>query len=217
MVDLIIFDKFLETFRVKKWLRILRRLFDLLLSANISSYFFEKYYYKYVWIDISDYKSILDFLIKGGIIIPLSIFLVVHIVLLIIPRYILNLIRNRIVEFLKKYYLTPKKKLKVFLKLKDTKEFRQLLKGRNKEKNEVEEISCFVFKLIITSIFYFIILKAYNSVLFIIVIVLLIVTLVALYFVYLIIDLVPPALKKLQQDVEQLTTLKSSDDNQNLP
>lgn len=57
----------------------LRRLLGLLFIASITSFLFEFLYGKYLWLDLSDYKSILTFFIKGDFFIPLSLFLLVYI------------------------------------------------------------------------------------------------------------------------------------------
>jgi len=55
-----------------------RRILNFLFSASITSFLFEKFYFKYQWMDISDYKGILNFFIKGDFFIPFSIFIIVH-------------------------------------------------------------------------------------------------------------------------------------------
>lgn len=56
----------------------IRRILNLLFNTSIASFIYEHFYGKYHWYDISDYKRILDFLIKGQFFIPFSIFLVVY-------------------------------------------------------------------------------------------------------------------------------------------
>lgn len=55
-----------------------RRILSLLFSISLSSFLFEKFYFKYDWVDITNYKAILDFFIKGDFFLPFSIFIVVH-------------------------------------------------------------------------------------------------------------------------------------------
>lgn len=55
-----------------------RRILNLIFSISISSFLFEKFYFKYVWLDVTDYKGILDFLIKGYFFVPFCIFIIVH-------------------------------------------------------------------------------------------------------------------------------------------
>lgn len=54
-----------------------RRFLNLLFSMSISSFLFEKLYFEYTWLDILDYKAIIDFMIKGEFFVPLSIFIIV--------------------------------------------------------------------------------------------------------------------------------------------
>lgn len=54
------------------------RLLSPLLSINICSFIWEKYFFKYQWMDITDYRVVLDFFLKGNFIIPLSLFIIVH-------------------------------------------------------------------------------------------------------------------------------------------
>jgi len=56
----------------------LRRILNLLFNLSISSFIYQKFYGNYVWMDIKDYKGILDFFIKGQFFIPFSIFVVVY-------------------------------------------------------------------------------------------------------------------------------------------
>ena len=62
----------------KKVYPVLSRILNLLFVASITSFIFEKFYFKYTWLDISDYKSILDFLIKGRFFIPFPYFFVLY-------------------------------------------------------------------------------------------------------------------------------------------
>jgi hypothetical protein len=55
-----------------------RRVLNLLFAVSIASYFYEIAYGNYTWLDYTDYKSLLDFLIKGKFFIPFSIFIVVN-------------------------------------------------------------------------------------------------------------------------------------------
>jgi hypothetical protein len=49
-----------------------------LFSASITSYLFERVYFKYAWLDITNYKDVLDYFIKGSFFIPFTLFLIVH-------------------------------------------------------------------------------------------------------------------------------------------
>lgn len=59
----------------------IRRGLNFILNTSIAAYFYEKYIGTYNWIEISDYKSIMDFLVKGHFIIPLSFYFLIYSVL----------------------------------------------------------------------------------------------------------------------------------------
>jgi ABC-type multidrug transport system fused ATPase/permease subunit len=63
----------------KSMFPVLRKGLNLLFCASITSYIFEKFYFKYSWLEITDYKGILNFFVKGNFIVPFSIFVVVFI------------------------------------------------------------------------------------------------------------------------------------------
>ncbi|MCU0442919.1 MAG: hypothetical protein MUE96_11020 [Bacteroidia bacterium] len=58
-----------------------RRMLNLLFAVSISSFFYESAYGNYAWLDYNDYKSLLDFIIKGKFFIPFSIFIVVNLLI----------------------------------------------------------------------------------------------------------------------------------------
>lgn len=55
-----------------------RRILNVLFSASITSYVFERTHGHYHWLDFQDYKAMLDFMIKGHFFIPFSLFIIVH-------------------------------------------------------------------------------------------------------------------------------------------
>ena len=78
----------------KDVIRVIQRIFGPILTATITSHLLEKFYYKYNWIDISDYKGALNFIFKGGFIIPASLFIVVHISIKVFSRVVLSLLKD---------------------------------------------------------------------------------------------------------------------------
>jgi hypothetical protein len=56
----------------------IRQIVDILMSMSIASFLFEAFYFKYQLMDIGDYKSIINFFIKGYFIVPLFLFLIAH-------------------------------------------------------------------------------------------------------------------------------------------
>lgn len=75
MIDQIL--NFADYLKDKNLFPFLRQLLNLLLTISISSFIFEKFYFEYIWINPDDYKSILNFLLKGYFFIPFSIFFIV--------------------------------------------------------------------------------------------------------------------------------------------
>lgn len=56
-----------------------RRLLNLLLNVSISSYFYVLWFGQYQWLDVTDYKGILDFFVGGQFFLPFSIFIMVYV------------------------------------------------------------------------------------------------------------------------------------------
>jgi len=69
----------------KSMFPVIRKGLNLLFCASITSFLFEKYYFNYSWIEITDYKSILNFFIKGNYIVPFCIFIVIFLITYFIP------------------------------------------------------------------------------------------------------------------------------------
>lgn len=57
----------------------LRRMLNLLLNVSIASYFYIQWFGPYNWLDVSDYKGILDFFIQGHFFLPFCTFLLVYV------------------------------------------------------------------------------------------------------------------------------------------
>jgi hypothetical protein len=66
----------------------IRRFLNLFFSISVTSFVFEKFYFKYSWPDISNYKLLLDFFIKGQFIVPFCIFLLAHGLTYFVPSVI---------------------------------------------------------------------------------------------------------------------------------
>jgi hypothetical protein len=56
----------------------IRRGLNVILNTSIAAFLYEKCIGTYVWINIADYKSIIDFLVKGHFIIPLSLYILTY-------------------------------------------------------------------------------------------------------------------------------------------
>jgi len=55
-----------------------RKVLNLLFNISISSFFYERFYGHYQWLNYQDYKGILDFFVKGKFFIPFTIFFTVY-------------------------------------------------------------------------------------------------------------------------------------------
>ncbi len=67
------------------------RILNFLFSVSISSFVFETFYFHYYWLDISDYKAVLNFFIKGDFFIPFSIFIIIHSILDVVSHFVFTL------------------------------------------------------------------------------------------------------------------------------
>ncbi len=56
----------------------IRRIIDIIFSWSISSFLFEKFYYAYSFLNITDYKEIAAFFIRGEFFVPFMLFILVH-------------------------------------------------------------------------------------------------------------------------------------------
>ncbi|MEP6676761.1 MAG: hypothetical protein ABJA78_16495 [Ferruginibacter sp.] len=205
-----LFDKstfFFENYlRGKDVLPIVRRIVDPLLSLTISSTLFERFYFKYKWLDISDYKGILDFVVKGRFVVPLTLFVIVHFVIRFFTNLLFSFCNDRLSDYLNKLLSSKEKNANLYNYAKpfiDNAGFRQMIAMMSKQKRDVEETFYFVFKILITSVFYFIVLPKYGILLFLIMMLLLFVMLIAAWFCYLLFDFLPRTITKLKKDAEQ--------------
>lgn len=89
--------------------RPLIRILNLLFLLSISSFAFEKFFGKYFWLDISDYKGILDFFFKGNFFIPFSIFIITFGIIQFSSNLIFSFLNNfkkvKIKRLIKYHYL----------------------------------------------------------------------------------------------------------------
>ena len=71
----------------KKLFPLAQHLLNFLFVISISSFLFEKFYFKYKLLDITDYQVIYNFLIKGNFAVPISIFFIVWVLTFFISKY----------------------------------------------------------------------------------------------------------------------------------
>ncbi|HEX3385431.1 MAG TPA: hypothetical protein VHS53_09595 [Mucilaginibacter sp.] len=224
-----------DLFPVKDYLQgkpvypVARRAMNFLFSVSISSFIFEKFYFKYNWLDVTDYKSILDFLIKGYFFIPFSIFVIVHYSLDWFSHiFYSSFISIGSDKFQKKIIaLTFKKsdakgilktlKKNPVLKKQDEpwfyafyqhvvnsvtpEQWQKILSELDKKKNDNEKNFQLAVKAIFTISIYFWSVPFFGWRLYTLVIIVLLLILILLYWGYLIMELSPLALQKLHQEV----------------
>jgi hypothetical protein len=93
-----IVDKALEeTFKYvqkRPLFTVARRILNILFTSNIASFLLEKYFYKYTWLDVSDYKGILNFFVRGTYLLPLALFVVTYIIIGLISEAIMLITMN---------------------------------------------------------------------------------------------------------------------------
>lgn len=160
------FDKLIDnsSFFVKGYLEgknifpTVRRIIDPLLSINVASFIYESSYSKYNWIDITDYKSILSFIVKGEFIIPVTLFIVIHFAIIFIIQTPLFLINHLITEKLNNQLKNRESNINIYTQYKILFTHKGLNKSLNKMdkiKTDSEKMLLFIIKAIIISIFFF--------------------------------------------------------------
>jgi ABC-type transport system involved in cytochrome bd biosynthesis fused ATPase/permease subunit len=105
MMDKII--EFSNLIRTKKIFPAVKYLLNFLFVVNIASFLFENLYFKYELLDISNYKIVYNFFVKGSFAIPLTLFFLVWVltysvaILLFsrINKIVSNFFRNKIDQF----------------------------------------------------------------------------------------------------------------------
>lgn len=87
-----ILDNFL---RGKETYAPMRRVLNIIFSLSIASFLFETFYFRYEWMDLTDYKGFLHFFVDGDFIIPFILFLVAHYVTYFMGSLIFTLTTNK--------------------------------------------------------------------------------------------------------------------------
>jgi hypothetical protein len=209
----------------------IRRILNFLFSASITSFLFQTFYFKYDWLDL-DYKSILDFLVKGDFFIPFSLFLVVHFGLFFLSSLAFNLTMtrksNRVLSNILKYQL-KKKHIKSFKKsLKNnlvapvhiddetwiriydhvknsvTKEqWEELEKMLVEKKQLIEPNFNLICKLMVVVSIYFITIPHFGWLLYALVLLFSLLGLICLWWLHLGLDVFPAAVRKFNTEVQK--------------
>jgi hypothetical protein len=79
-----------------------------LFVVSISSFLFETIYFKYDILDISDYKSIYNFFVKGDFVVPFALFFITWLITFLISTGLFNIINTIITKRLNDKYLNKK-------------------------------------------------------------------------------------------------------------
>ena len=69
--------EFGEKFSDAKLYRLIRRPLNLLFIGSIASFLFERFYFKYRFLEIADYQGIATYFVRGGFFVPLCVFVLV--------------------------------------------------------------------------------------------------------------------------------------------
>lgn len=219
----------------------IRRSLNSLFSVSITSFLFEKIYFKYEWLDLN-YRPILNFFIKGDFFIPFSLFVVVHYLLFIFSSFIFNLtttrkssksLKNILNYQLKRSHVKSFKRtiqnnsvmpieidqeawLKIYDYIKGTvneNALESLQKVLDEQKQIIEHNFNLIVKLIVVVTIYFASITHFGWLLYLLVLLLSIVGLICLWWLYLGLDLLPAAIKKFDTEVQKY--LQSNLINQN--
>lgn len=211
---------------------VIRRILNLLFSISLTSFLFKKFYFNYIWLDFSDYKSILDFFINGKFFIPFSLFIIIHILLDSIAEIVFFLftfrksieIVNEVynyqfnksdyrnimgkmndngvlkmpITFDKSFFIETYKYLATNIPIEEWKEQERSLE---EQKSSTKDTFKLTLKGLITITIYFITISYFGLLLYMVVAGILILTLFGLYFGYLLMDIIPSAIKKFHFEV----------------
>lgn len=211
----------------------IRRILGMLLSISAASFLFETFYFRYQWLDITDYKGIVDFFIRGNFVIPLILFLFVHYMIYLAGTILFSLTINKkstkwISEIVK---LKIKKKdldklskgmykgsgvklpfkvpqtwfVQIYLHLKNSIHERQWKRAQfmlQKQTQIIERNFQLLFKAIVVLTIYFVTVPHFGLLTFSVSILLLIGGLIFLWHTYLILDVLPVLLQKIDAELQ---------------
>lgn len=197
---LFIFNGYLEG---KDYMPVIRKIINPLFTLILSSYFYERYFFSYDWLNLTDYKAILDFIIKGKFIIPASIFLIIHVITSIFSLIVLSCFNWPVIRFMRKYNLKTGDKTEMYKLLKQVEISRKMepIEISYKDKIEVQNTFYLICKSIIVSIFYFCIEPRYSIALFLATLICLITMLILFWVLYLALNYFLPAIANLKAEV----------------
>jgi hypothetical protein len=207
-----------------------RRALSFLFSVSITSFIFERCYFRYTWMDIADYKAIIDFFIKGYFFVPFCLYVIVHFFLDYISRLVYDTlitikadkVRQKILRA--KYKKSDAKKLikalnennpvpfvvdepwlfAIYQQLTNTytpEQWKGMVAELEKAKRNNEHNFRLVIKGLITISIYFTIVPYFGWKLYLVSILLLIIYGILLFWTYLFMEVTPIAIQKIYADV----------------
>lgn len=209
----------------------IRRILNFLFSISIASFIFEKFYFKYEWLDPS-YKSILDFFVKGSFFIPFSLFVVVHFLLYFFSSALFSFTTTRksskaltqILKFqLKKSHVKSfKRKLKnnpitpiavdaetwinIYEHIRSSvtaDQIAEFQKALDAQKQIIEHNFNLIVKLIVVVTIYFVSINHFGWILYALVLLLSIGGLIVLWWLHLALEIIPAAVRKFDHEVQK--------------
>jgi hypothetical protein len=190
---LFIFDSYLQGKDIRFYIvRILDPLFTIIIAAKI----YYIYYLSYEWYDVTDYKRILNFVVGGEFIIPLSIAVIVHFCFIIIPSLIVEYFNNKATIFLDELFKSIRKHEKLYQKIVTIKSKETVNKL---DVDELMKSLLFWFKCVFLSITYFIYTPNYGVILFITIILILLFFTFGTWIIYVLFELVPKSISNIER------------------
>ena len=202
----------------------LTRTFNVLMSASITSWLFTRIYFPYSIIPFSDYRAIIHFFLNGDFFPPLMIFLIVHYSLGIIAETIFSLTIlhysskwiNKIIKYktkIKDFDSTLKRIDEIPIMTMPVKINKPIFLAKialEKNKRNVNSNFKLAFKSIFLVTIYFISIRYFGCLLYGLSITVLIALLLFFLIFYLIMEVAPTLISKMNQESEQYSKLAES-------
>lgn len=221
-----------------------RRVLNLLFSISLTSFLFEKFYFKYSWLDITDYKSILNFFIKGNFFVPFSLFIIIHYFLDWLSDTVFTLSTmkktSKIIKKIWDYQFSKSDYKAILEKTNDNpvvdlpeafnksyilsiydhlvksipaEQWTAMEKALDDQKRSTQESFKLAFKALVTITIYFITIPYFGWILYSLVLVVLTFILIGLYYGYLLMEIVPSAIRRFHIEVIKYLQSIKKDEN----
>lgn len=199
-----------STFFIEEYLKgkdvhhVVVRVLNPLITVNLSSYLYQRLYGNYYWYDITDYKAIADFFIKGQYLIPLCIFLITNVALIVTTGLFISQFNTVIKKLTRSLYSSERKKVELTKKIIvgfDEKKIKRFLRRADDVKTELQETVHLNLKAIIVITIYYLSNSNFSNLLFAVTIIVLVALLVFYCFMHLCMEFFPRRIMK-QQDIK---------------